>query len=185
MPGGGRPSSAPIGADGRMPGLPPGVPLGPPGRPGPAPSVPSQSQSSQPSRVDPMAVTRTPAASKPIPCEVRLGLGRTDLPYVGGEFSIPAVVTPASCRPKIAFGPTWLRVLDPTAFRLAADANTSAVARDAVITIGDTSFFVRQDPPAQPGLAAAPSRLVFGIDKTRGDRHQNDIRLDGVWLRRA
>jgi hypothetical protein len=166
MPGAQPNSGGPIGADGRMPGLPPGVPLGPPGPGSSRPSVPQQLENAPPSsQVTPIAVTRTPAAPRPIPCEVRLGLARTDLPYSGGEFSIPAFVTPSTCRPKVVFEPSWIRVLDPAAFLMTADPNTSNVARDAIVMIGDTSFFIRQEPPAQPGLAAAPGRLVFGIDK--------------------
>ena len=135
-----------------------------------APNAPSP-------RVSPGAITQTPAPTKPIPCEVRLHLARIDLPPVGGEFSIPAVATPATCRPKLQFESTWLRVLDPVAFRLVADPNTTAVARDVVVAIGQASFFVRQEPPAQPGLAAAPGRLVFGVDR----KGKTDTKSIAAW----
>jgi hypothetical protein len=56
-------------------------------------------------------------------------------------------------------------MLDAGEFRFVAEPNTSTAARDATISIGGSNFFIRQEPPAQPGLAAAPSHLVFGLDK--------------------
>ena len=46
-----------------------------------------------------------------------------------------------------------------------AEPNTTGAVRDAVILAGGASFYVRQDVPVQPGLAAAPSQLTFGVDK--------------------
>ena len=77
----------------------------------------------------------------------------------------PAVVTPAGCVPAIRTDFAWIQVMDAAGFRFAAEPNMSSGARSAIITIGEASFFVHQEPPAQQGLAAAPGRLVFGMDK--------------------
>jgi len=175
MPGAARPNGAPVGADGRMPGLPPGVPLGPPG-PTPTPAGGAGSTGGRaatpgaggaPSnRVNPADVTRsTSTVPKRIVCEAQLGLARTDLPSSGGEFTITVGLRPAACRPPVAFAAPWIHLVDASAFRFAAEPNTSNSIREVMISIGDSSFFVRQQPPAQPGLAAVPSHLVFGIDK--------------------
>jgi hypothetical protein len=177
MPGGARPNSAPVGADGRMPGLPPGVPLGPPAptpnpagggvvNPGPGPTAAPGGGSAPVNRISPADVSRSPAAvPKRIVCEAQLGLARTDLPSSGGEFTISIALRPPSCRPPVAFAASWIHLVDAPSFRFAAEPNTSNSVREVMISIGDSGFFVRQQPPAQPGLAAVPSRLVFGIDK--------------------
>lgn len=117
-----------------------------------------------PARPTPGSITRT-NVPKPITCTARLELARTNLPPNGGEFTVPAVVTPAGCAPAVALASPWVRTVDAATFRFQADANTSNLVRDTLISVGETSFFVRQEPPAQPGLAAAPSRLTFGLDK--------------------
>jgi hypothetical protein len=167
MPQGSAPSGAPIGADGRMPGLPPGVPLGPPAAGAAAQGGTAQMPASvgAPSkRVGALDVTRTAVPTR-VTCEAQLSIARTDLRHSGGEFTIPVVLKPAACLPPISFSSTWIHIVDSTGFRFVADPNTSTTARDAMISIGAGNFFIRQEPPAQPGLAAAPGRLVFGLDK--------------------
>jgi hypothetical protein len=46
-----------------------------------------------------------------------------------------------------------------------------------LIAIGDATYFVRQEPPAQPGLAAVPGRLVFGMDR----RGKTDTKRVSGW----
>jgi hypothetical protein len=81
------------------------------------------------------------------------------------------------CRPPVLFSSTWIRLIDAAEFRFLAEPNTSTTTRDAIIAIGETSFFVRQGPPAQPGLAAAPGSLVFGLDK----RGKTDTKRITAW----
>jgi hypothetical protein len=78
---------------------------------------------------------------------------------------VPAALQPAGCSASIAFDDKWLRIADARTLRFVAEPNTSAVPRDVTIVVGGRSFYIRQMPPPQPGLAAAPSSLTFGIGK--------------------
>lgn len=92
-------------------------------------------------------------------------MARTELPPTGGEFSLPAVVKPTACPASVAISVPWLKLVDLPNLRFAADPNASSAVREAVVLLSGTPFFVRQTPPPQVGLAAVPSRLVFGIGK--------------------
>jgi hypothetical protein len=87
------------------------------------------------------------------------------VPSQGAEFTISASMEPAFCAAPAPATTDWVRVVDAATLRFAADPNTTKSVRTAIIPIGDASFLVEQDPPPQPGLAAAPGRLVFAIDK--------------------
>jgi hypothetical protein len=117
--------------------------------------------------MNPNGVTiRSETALPKVPsCEVSLLAVRTDLPQQGGEFAVPAALQPVGCSASIALDDTWLRIADSSTLRFVAEPNTSAVPRDVTIVVGGRSFYVRQMPPPQPGLAAAPSSLTFGIGK--------------------
>jgi hypothetical protein len=54
--------------------------------------------------------------------------------------------------------------MDASRLRFVAEPNSTSATREAVILIGKRFFVVRQVAPIQPGLAAAPSRLVFAVD---------------------
>jgi len=112
--------------------------------------------------------TNAPPATTPhgLPaCEVTLRLSRTDLPPGGGEFTVSTIRKPANCPASIAVSVPWLTTADPSELRFEAEPNNTGATRDALILIGGVSFLVRQSPPAKLGLAAAPGRLVFGIDR--------------------
>jgi len=97
-------------------------------------------------------------------------MARGELPPTGGEFSLPAVVTPTGCAATVAISVPWLKLVDLPNLRFAADANAASGVREAVVSLSGTAFFVRQTPPPQVGLAAVPSRLVFGVGKSgRGE----------------
>jgi hypothetical protein len=142
--------------------LPPGVPGGV--QPG---GGPARSGGPTPAAVAPgvAATGSAPARPKVVPCEVSLLSIRTEIPQAGGEFAVPAALQPAGCPATIAFNDAWLRIADSRTLRFIAEPNTSPVPRDAMIVVGGRSFYVRQMPPPQPGLAAAPSSLTFGLDK--------------------
>jgi hypothetical protein len=155
-------TGGPIGADGRMPVVPPGIPL-----PGSPAERARQSIGVPPSnRVTPETAVGSVTPAKPRPrCDVTLGLARTELSSVGGEFTITATMQPAFCATPRPLTANWVRVVDAATLRFSADPNNTNAVRETVINLGDASFYVVQEPPAQPGLAAAPSRLVFAIDK--------------------
>jgi hypothetical protein len=152
----------PIGADGRMPMIPPGVPL--PGSPAErkqqAIGVPPSNRITP----GPPAPAVTPAKPQ-ARCDVILSVSRTELSSIGGEFTINAAMQPAFCATPGSLAVDWVRVVDAAALRFSADPNNTNSVRETVIAVGNASFFLIQEPPAQPGLAAAPSRLVFAIDK--------------------
>jgi len=108
---------------------------------------------------------------------VTLRVVRTELPPAGGEFPLPADLNPSGCLAPIATNVPWLKMTDVAGLRFTAENNPSPAVRDAVVTIADTSFFVRQTPAPQPGLAAVPSRLVFGIRK----KGHGDIQRLTAW----
>jgi len=110
-------------------------------------------------------------------CDVTLRLSRTELPPTGGEFAISTVRKPANCPTSIALSVPWLTTVDPSELRFEAEPNNTGATRDALILIGGQSFLVRQSPPAQVGLAAAPGRLVFGINR----KGATDIKILTAW----
>ncbi|HYI98047.1 MAG TPA: hypothetical protein VEX68_31200 [Bryobacteraceae bacterium] len=142
------------------PQMPPGVPT--PGAPagGGARTVPSIS-----SPATPAAINNTPATPSKPTCEVTLRTGRLELAAAGGEFFAPATLYPAACPSSVAFTVPWLKLKDQNKLLFVAEPNTTADTRETLIVIGDRSIFVRQAHSQQPGLAAAPSRLIFAVDK--------------------
>lgn len=127
-----------------------------------SPGVPSPPAAADPARVK---TADAPTASTTPACDVLLRVTRMDLPHEGGNFVLPAILEPPRCPASVAFTSTWLKLTDPAELRFAVEPNTDAGPRDALIVLGQQSFFVRQAPPPQPGLAAAPSHLVFGVNR--------------------
>ena len=154
------PGSSPAGSPAP---LPPGVPGGV--RPGGAAPATGPTPGAVAPAIAPSATATATARPKIAPCEVTLLSVRIDVPQAGGEFAVPAALQPAGCSATIAFNDAWLRIADSRTLRFVAEPNTSPVPRDAMIVVGGRSFYVRQVPPPQPGLAAAPSSLTFGLDK--------------------
>ena len=101
-------------------------------------------------------------------CRVTLRVARTELNAEGGEFVLPAVMNPPACDSSIAYSAQWLQLTDEKRLQFVVEPHTGSTVREVMILIGDRSFLLRQMPPPQIGLAAAPSRLVFGVNK-RGD----------------
>jgi hypothetical protein len=167
------PGSAPVTPGGRFQPLPPGVvPAGQPS---------STAPGSPPASPSPAGVTNVPvtasAVSKLPTCEVTLRLSRTEIPPVGGEFTVPAVRQPVNCPASIAISAPWLATTDASGLQFTAEPNNTGATRDTLIVIGGRSFFVRQSPPAQLGLAAAPGRLVFGINR----KGEADTKILTAW----
>lgn len=176
IPGGVIPVAVPVGAAGPSGGAPT-LPLGLPGGGGPTPmpgsSAPQQTGSrGTASSVSPTSPTSTspttgdPAQAKTSACEVRLSVARTDLQANAQEFFIPATRTPSGCPASIALSVSWLRVVDGSRMSLAAEQNTTSEVREATVLVGGRSLFVRQFPAAQPGFAASPGQLIFGVNKS-------------------
>jgi len=76
---------------------------------------------------------------------------------------------------------SWLKVVDVSNLRLAAEPNTTAAVRETMVLVGGRSFFVRQGPPLQPGFAASPSRLVFAVNQ----KGESDRKVIIAWSERA
>ncbi len=164
------PGSRPVTPNGQIQPLPPGVvPAGQqPQGSGAIPATPAAAPANAPLA---SAVPSLPT------CDVTLRLSRTELPPTGGEFAISTVRKPANCPTSIALSVPWLTTVDPSELRFEAEPNNTGATRDALILIGGQSFLVRQSPPAQVGLAAAPGRLVFGINR----KGATDIKILTAW----
>jgi hypothetical protein len=164
------------GAPGRVPQVPPGVP--PPG----VPNVGGVKPAAGPASPAGSIVGNLPpaVAAKPV-CEVTLRLGRMDMAATGGEFLLPASLKPAACPSSVAFAAPWLKMTDQSQLRFVVEPNTTAAVREALILIGGRAFLLRQMPPPQPGLAAAPSRLVFGVNK----EGRTDTKVLTAWSERT
>jgi hypothetical protein len=99
----------------------------------------------------------------------------------GGEFTLPVDLKPAACPVSIAFSAPWIRMTDQAGLRFTVEANDTTATRDALIVVGDRTFFLRQTHPPQSGLAAVPSRLVFGVNKEGA----SDAQVITAWAERA
>lgn len=175
--------ASPVGGGG--PGvLPPGIPAGVSGSSGSSGTSGAGSGAVSGSAKPSVAAPSSASAAivpKAVSCEVSLRLGRTDLPHTGGEFQVPVILKPAGCPASVATAAPWIRMIDAGTLKLSAEPNLSAATREAMVLVGERSYFVRQAAAPQPGLAAAPGRLVFAVNR----KGESGSKVLTIWSDRA
>lgn len=134
-------------------------------RPPGAPMIPGLTQGSTSG-----APGSVPATTAAVPsCEVTLVNPGVSVGENGGIVDIAIAPLAPGCQPPVAASGTWLQLakhgVTSTAIRFSAAPNTTPYARTANVVIGERVFTVEQAGLIRTRLAAAPERLVVGMDR--------------------
>lgn len=112
----------------------------------------------------------TPSSPVELPagCKVRFSKMMDTVAAFGGVVELQLTFTPAKCRTAPAVSAGWLQPVAGTGkegyYKFSVPPNPTAEPRTVAVALGDQKFVVRQEPGRRVHIAAAPSRLVFGIN---------------------